>query len=261
MRTLVLISILAILASCSRKNNQDEFESAICQCVYDKYDSVGIDLKKELLLFEKHLVDNEFLIDTTGHGYIQAYKVIAKEDDIPVVADYTINGLIPQDFVHYRKCFYSLKGDSALKRSESKVQELYRIFDTTTVFEDSLLSRISLGLLKVLDADDFEKDFYKMYALHTFYFTANSAAELNNYASGPVINMFLTADQKIYIDSLLVPLDRVASKIRRIKLGFSEEELANCTVRLNIDKDTKMGLVADVKEQLMMEPDHNANDR
>ena len=180
---MTLLTALTILFQIFQTGNQDVFEVEICQCIYDKYDSIGIDLKSGLLKYEQYLVDHNFLSDTTGQSYIQVFRTIIRENDIPSIQEnnmptstnYPDNIFTQETSVLFSKCFYSKRGDSNLERSNSKIKELYSAFDNISASAFISPSKVSDALLTVLDAKDFSKEIYKMYALHTFYMTARPA--------------------------------------------------------------------------------------
>ena len=170
------------MACSSKTDKQDDFETEICQCVYSKYDSIGIDLKDELLKYEQHLIDNKFLTDKTGQSYIKIFKTIANQNDNPITTDYSIDNLTPQTFILFSKCFYSKKDDPKLSTSNSKIKKLYIVYDSIATLGNINPSIVATALLTVLDANDFEKEFYRIYALHTFYFTSKPTIDLGKHS-------------------------------------------------------------------------------
>lgn len=168
---LIILFLFIISISYSQKSKLDKFESEILNCIYQSYDSIEIDLKTELLNFEKYLIESGQLTDNTGKSYIHIFKSIEKNNKVPLVSSFEINNLTPENFQLFSKCFYSKKNDAELNDRESKIKEIYEIFQSNAQQLD--LSTISEELLKILNEKDFENEFYRIYALHTFYFIAD----------------------------------------------------------------------------------------
>jgi len=242
------------MTCCSKVKIRDGLEAKICQCIYNKHDSIGIDIKKELLKYEQHLIENACLIDTTGKSYIQVFEVIARENASPFNTDYSIDGLSLQSIVGYGECFYSQKESPELAHSNSKMKELYSSYDSIASSGDISPSKIALILITVLDASDFDKELFRIHALHTFYFTTNPRTRAGTYSlpasDKPFIQLTINSDQEIHLNNTLTPLDSLKDRVNQITKTYSEDELANFYVQLTVDNEVKMGVVTEVKRQL-----------
>jgi len=67
---------------------------------------------------------------------------------------------------------------------------------------------------------------------------------------GPVIHIYISADQEIYLEDELISLDSLPSKLEELTKGYTEEERAIATTSLKVDRDVKMGLISDIKQIL-----------
>jgi len=223
-------------------------EKEICRCIDYKYDSLGMDFKGELLQYEQHLVEKELLADTTGQSYVRIFQAAAKENKIPVATNYSIDGLTVNTFGHFVQCLYANRDDRGRRNSGSKINGLFRVSDSINATGNVTPAILAEAMLTVLDAADFEKDFYRMYALSMFYLADNS--RVDNDSGDQTIDLTITKDEEIFLNDQLIPLDSVAVKINALTKDFSEEEMANHFIRMRVDPQVKMGLVVDVKEQL-----------
>ncbi len=64
------------------------------------------------------------------------------------------------------------------------------------------------------------------------------------------IELRINSEHEIYIDNQLTPFDSIGREIIKLTKDFSQVEIDNFVVSLNIDKEVKIGLMSDVQEQL-----------
>ena len=65
-----------------------------------------------------------------------------------------------------------------------------------------------------------------------------------------VINLYIGEGGLVQIDNELVSLDGIVPYIQKVRKQMSPENAERLTVSLKADKDTPMGLIADVKREL-----------
>lgn len=249
MRILIL-TFLTILISCSvQTDKQDNFENQICDCVDSSYFSIGVDFKKELLDFEKHLIESDQLENSDGESYFKIFKTIVEKGDIPITTDYSIDKFTPDNFVIYAKCFYSQLDNPKLEDSDSKLKDLYYNFSRLTGSGNINPKSAAEVIINTLVADDFEKELYKFYALHTFYYTSSTNG-LTSFNDPKMIEIVITENQDVFLNGIQVEIDSIAKKITKITSEYSNEERENYRINLTVDKDVKMGIATDVKLQL-----------
>jgi len=249
MRILILF-FLTIFISCSAQTDkQDKFENQICDCVDSSYDSIGVDFKQELLDFEKHLIETDQLENSDGESYYKIFKTIVAKGDIPIKTDYSIDKFTPDNFVIYAKCFYSQFDNPKLEDSDSKLKDLYRDFKRLSGSGNINPKSAAEVIINVLDADDFEKELYKFYALNTFYYTASTNG-FTSFNDTEVIEIDITENQDVFLNGIKVDIDSISNKIIEITSEYSDEEKEKYRINLTVDKDVKMGVVTDVKLQL-----------
>ena len=169
--------ILLIKNICySQSLKSDKFESEILNCLYEKYDSIDVNLKSELFKSEKYLIDTKQLKDNSGESYIKIFKEVSKINNIPLLINLdkcVIKKHSPENFHLFAKCFHSKKNNKELNNSYSKLKRIYTVLENKPNNIDNSISELAKGVLNVLDSNDFEKEFYRIWALNTFYFTAD----------------------------------------------------------------------------------------
>ncbi|WP_299677050.1 hypothetical protein [uncultured Tenacibaculum sp.] len=175
-----LIIFLFNYLSFSQSLNSDQFESEISNCYYQKYNAIVIDLKHELLQFEKYLIKTGQLKDSSGESYIEIFKKIVKLNNVPFLIDlnkYDIKNNTPENYPLFTKCFHSKINDKNLKNSGSKLNDIFSVMKKVSKNPENSLSEFAKGILTVLNAEDFEKEFFKIWALNTFYFTSDLSTD------------------------------------------------------------------------------------
>lgn len=173
---LLIVVFLTTNYSFSQDLKLDDFESQILDCIYLKYDSIGLNFKLELLKFEDYLIETNQLKDNSGKSYTEIFKKIKTENKIPLFIDlkeFTIDKNNTNNFHFFSKCFYSKINNEKLKKSNSKIKSIYNLMKSNSTFANDSLSNFAKGLLMILNENDLEEEFYRIWALNTFYFTAD----------------------------------------------------------------------------------------
>ena len=247
---ILIATIFTVLISCSAQlDKQDKFENQICDCVDSSYDSIGVNFKQELNGFEKYLIESDQLENSNGESYYKIFKTIVANGDIPIKTDYSIDKFTPENFGLYAKCFYSQFDNTKLEASDSKLKDLYHDFKRLSGSGNINPKSAAEVIVNVLDADDFDKELYKFYALHTFYYTA-SVNGFSSFNDTKTIEIDITEKQEVFLEGVQVEIDSIANLIAKLTSNFTEEELENYRISLTVDKNVKMGVVTDVKIQL-----------
>ena len=250
-RIAAVLFISGIIACGSPSNRPDQFEKSILDCIYHVHDSMGIDLKSELLAFERNLVDNDQLADSTGLSYVKIIEQIVENNASPIISDYSIESLNARTLLAFGKCFNSKRDDPNIAGSNSNIELIYNAHDSILTSDNVKPSVLSQALLSILEADDFNNEFYKIYALYVLYVASNAQNfDLLPLSDGPIIELSINEDQEIFLNGRLTVLDSLSAQILAITQGYSDEELKMYTTRLTVNKAVKMGIVSDIKQQL-----------
>ncbi|MDD2797014.1 MAG: hypothetical protein PHV20_00320 [Bacteroidales bacterium] len=64
------------------------------------------------------------------------------------------------------------------------------------------------------------------------------------------INIDVLKSNEICLNGKLVTIDKIVSKIKNVTFDYSVADKATFIINLTIDKDIKMGVIADIKAQL-----------
>lgn len=159
-----------MLHSCSSQDYS--IETKHFDCLVKSSNELGIDLKHELLAFEKHLIEMGVLADESGESYRHIYEEIEKTGDINFKFQYSFldsikNQLDTIEFIEINaNCNKTEeKLEKTKKYKKSKIYQLKVAMDSIQSSGNIDISFIAAVILKVLDSEDFEHDYYKMTAL------------------------------------------------------------------------------------------------
>ena len=235
------------------QTRQDKYEKQLCQCIYENYAQVGVDIKKNLDDFEAYLVSSGILKDKSGSSYRSIFEQLHESDHNPLQIDYELEGV---DFVTdtpYSRCFWELKQDPKFKASDSRMNRLLEAIDIKNRGSGALIKHLTSGVMNTLSAEDFELEAYRIYALHTFYFIADPVPK--NVlplpkADYPIITIKISDEESIFIDGKEVPLNVVSKRVNELTGFGTDDELYNVEVVLRVAASVKMELVSDLIQEL-----------
>lgn len=163
----LLISLCSI--NCTKVNAQEDLGAEICKCIYANYMIAGVDFKTELLKFEQYLIKSKILVDSTGQSYLLLFKTITENNKMPFVRDYSIDSFKPKDYKLYNDCFKHDVKSLPITEANSKLLHLYSTYLTIRGPNDPRLSNVSEAVIKILQPEDFDIEFYRINALHYLY--------------------------------------------------------------------------------------------
>lgn len=226
-------------------------EQALCDCIYTAYANSGVDLKAELDTLEKHWIKEGQLADSSGESYMRIYEAIRDSGDNPIRNTLDRPSLNNSSFRKFTNCFNSPKLDSMLRESESKIPALRQAYDSLYQTGMMDMPHVVEAMLTVLEPSDFETEFYRLYALLTFYYTANQSLGLKaNEPKGPVIELKVFENGDLLVDNEPCTISELTKRIEAIRETYTEEELAFHSILLKVDYDTKMAVITDIKVEL-----------
>ena len=248
--TITLIVCLFVPQCFSQERSMDSFEQSICECIEQQFDSIGIDFNAELLKFEEYLIEKGELKDSSGKSYYKIFQETAKNGSVPIYADYPIEGLTIENFALYSKCFHGQKNNEQLLESDSKLNALYRAFTHLAKKGNFYASSVAEEITKVLKPKDFEKEIYRFYALHTFYYTANNNIPTHKKRIRYFASIYINSNHEVYLNDSLTPIDSIAVEINHLRNLNSITELDTVNIRLFAEPEVNISVLSDVKNEL-----------
>lgn len=165
----------------SLSQEMDLLDSAILKCLQDKSRTSESDIIGELNKFEKYLISQGTLLDSTGESYLNVYQTIVRKGDFTHYNDYnkktTLDSMSRGEF---GTCYYQFNGTLLFENSNSKYKELTHKMELLGVkgnmaYPDEPLRSIGQVYVDVLTAKDFENPIFKY---STLYFLYNTAFDL-----------------------------------------------------------------------------------
>ena len=171
---LLIFGLILFINGCAQ--NEYQVEDFLYNCLIDKFDSEDIDLKSEIIDFEKYLIDKKYLNGKSGQDYVDFFTLIGKLNDIPSEIEpdrFERLSKIPISDYYSPSCIDKLSlFDSTVLRN-SKYMALHTALknqDYSNGLEPSIIAR---GILESLTTKDFERPYYKTISLLMIVFTSN----------------------------------------------------------------------------------------
>lgn len=139
-------------------------ESLLMDCIYKGYNDEGLALKNNNISFERLLIDERILTNSTSQGYKTVLTKIAND---PYFDYYPSRAFIAeelrsveQDSLLYQFCESEMRITASI--DFTKVDRLKKVLDSIAALEDWAPTDMAKGVLSVLDGKDFEQDYYKL---------------------------------------------------------------------------------------------------
>jgi hypothetical protein len=243
-QNIILINFL-ILLPFLHVAGQNDIEDSICNCIYKSFDSIGVNFKSLLFDYEKYLIETNQIPDSSGESYLNLYEAVIKEGCFPIESDYYIKSFTHENYVLFARCFYSPITTPELQESDSKIKILFEKFSKIHVSGNEDPKMIAEIILNTLNESDFEKEIYRIYALHTIYHTTTSLEKIRK-----VISIEIFKNEQVFLNGQLIETDRIAEKIYSIIKNYSDFDKENYLVSLEVDGQVTMRVVTEVKTQL-----------
>jgi len=236
----------------SQNKNICEETNPFLHCIYDKYDSIEIDIKNEMYFFEKYLINSAQLKDSTGQSYIDIFKIISNTDSFPITSNYFIKNFKVQYYDIIDQCRFNIYShqdfDSLRFQKSINFSEALDSIKNTNDLKPSIVADC---FLSNFDESDFSNSTFKFLTLYNFYFITNPhifQEYTNHYL--PTIEILIGNDSVVYINDEKKNINDLAYEILKLRNTFSEKGKLNYEILLIIDSNTKMGIVTDIKKQL-----------
>ena len=258
---LLIFGLILFVNGCAQ--NDYQVEDFLYNCLNDKFESENINLKSEILDFEKYLIDNKYLKDNSGQDYVDFFTQIKKLNDIPAEIEpdrFERLSKIPMSEYYSASCIDKLtQFDSTVIRN-SKYMELQIALknqDYSNGFEPSIIAK---GILESLTPKDFEHQYYKTISLLMIVFTSNIDSGIerqlpplsdtekveSTISKDKTIRVFVKPDDTILLDNELIKLTDIKGKITE----FIENNHPEHLIYLNADLGTSYGLYIKVQSEI-----------
>ena len=170
MKNRLFLMLLLALIGCS--NQEYKFEKQLFEGLASSLESEGLDIRKELYLFENQLIENGILKDNSGNSYYDICKQIEFYNDINCSFDYSFLDTITirwySDFLNFMKNKetylrnFEINGNSKAYK-KSKQYTLSLALDS--LVGDVYPRTVARVITSILSPKDFEQDYYKMMLL------------------------------------------------------------------------------------------------
>ena len=249
-------SLFLVLGACSSEIEpmQDIFEATSCACIDTAYASHDIDINAQLKAYEKDLIANQHIPDSSAASYLALVEEIAHSGQLKFSTDFVIEGWEMERVQAFAHCFYMYKDDPVLEASNSKLKGIYHVYDSISQAAEFSPQVVAGALLEVLDVNDFKKPFYKLYVRHVLYSFAHPVALEVPVAQqpyeGPKISIVIDELEGIMLEGEQVEIENLVDSLQAFTAGWTDAEKADVLIALKVSNDVKMGVVSEVKGAL-----------
>ncbi|MFV0483314.1 MAG: hypothetical protein ACK5MG_04360 [Bacteroidales bacterium] len=161
----LLLSV--ILFACSGASYKYELENRIMSCYVDEQKASGVDVEVQLLDIENLLIEHGVLADGSGRSYAEAFRTMSEGIDAFKGNDKLIDEIKSKRYnigITCRDEKFEQEFDSAMFNNS----KLGLLRDEFAAIREKQLSPklVARAILKILDENDFENDFYRTTALY-----------------------------------------------------------------------------------------------
>jgi hypothetical protein len=242
-----LLSLFLLITFVACNTNQHEVETNIMNCIYSGYDDDGIAFKQLLKDFEKTLIADGVLADGTGDSYLTIFKKIAENNNV----DFNSTDHFPDRVANLPATLRNEELDNcqqqlteSLESKDFKGAKLSKVMNAMGP-GDIDFSKYAGAILEILDAKDFEHDYYKMTVFSIVSLLDNDTNEddegltleedalIRNRDLEKAINVYLNTNSKIEIDKIELTLDKTAQVIYAYAKESKEVATYNLTANTN----------------------------
>ncbi len=251
MRLSLLILPIITLSSCITNNQDKIVENRIYDCLVASYSEQGVNLEEEIDSFQNYLITEEYLKDASGKAILGLYERMAATNEFPVSRRDKWEGLEKVNFVQFADCF-GKEQDTVI--GHTKLDLLGKKLRETKIPIDSGIAKTGSIMISIFDAEDFEREPMRTYALWTFYFAALQDAGLDAVLQEvPVDNTVynyliirVTEDDEIRVDGEKIDIGDIKSLARK----HYDENVGNAGFLIEIEKGTAFDTYVNISDRL-----------
>ena len=171
MKTKILLNIIIGLISINCFAQSKRVENEFMECTYKSYADNGKSFKELISNYEKLLIKENILKNSSGKSYRQIYQKIADGKEFKNIPStffsQELQKIDQPDLDKFQECQNILAQDSS-DYDMSKVQGWEQIISSVSESGDLEISLIGDHILKLLSEKDFELNFYKIRTFFLF---------------------------------------------------------------------------------------------
>lgn len=241
MRIILVILANLVFNACHKQDYR--VEEQILNGIYESGKDYGLDLEHEYAEFKNFLLASDFLKDDNGSSYYRIYKRIADEGRVNNYFEYnfldTIKYHAKDTSIEFKEILTILRGpyrevitkNCDLDYQQSRQYLLSKAMDSLAKLNSRHPGFIAKAITKVLTAQDFDHDCYKVMALCTFAVTADVVPYPEQRTDIPkdALHVFLDAENKLSVNDRDVLLENLSEII--YKYVKNQEDSAFITLK------------------------------
>lgn len=226
----LLFLLLLYLSSCNPK--KERIENELMECVYSSYQDGGVQLKRMITDFEKHLVEEGFLKDTSGKSYLEIFQKIANNENLT----YTPKQSFVQEWQKVGKPpaqqVIACQLELLLSAQTTKEQEINALTDSLLQTKNVSASAMAKVFLSVLEEEDFELDYYKFRFLSVFNMLPAKTGiglptqpEIDPQALEGALAVYLNENSEVIIDEKTITIEELRERVRDFEMKNMSESV------------------------------------
>lgn len=258
---LLIFGLILFINGCAQ--NDYQIEDFLYNCLNDKFESENINLKSEILDFEKYLIDKKYLNGKSGQDYVDFFTLIEKLNDIPAEIEpdrFERLSKIPISDYYSPSCIDKLSQFDSTVLRNSKYMGLQIVLknqDYSNGLEPSIIAK---GILESLAPKDFEHPYYKTISLLMIVYTSNidsgnerqlppltetEKAE-STISKDKTIRVLVKSDNTILLANEPIKLTDIKGKI----IEFIEKHHPEHLIYLNAERGTSYNSYIKVQSEI-----------
>jgi len=254
---LLNIIILLLFTSCSSQD--DRMEKKLMECYYQTYSDNGAELKELISNYQRLLVEEQVMADSSAKSYLNFYQKLADEKEFEHVPSKSFltelqNIEKPNGMIN-RECQTNVLADSS-SYDTNKIFILEDAISSVQEAGDLSPSLVSKQILTVLNEEDFELDYYRLRTLFLFDML-NVDYGIDNKlrtATGDVIEHDLTDALKIsiseknqiFVNGQKVNIDQLKKKVA----DYEQTHKNSSVIAISASRETMYRTYIDVQNSI-----------
>jgi biopolymer transport protein ExbD len=248
MKKLILTSLIFGTLSISCYGQEERIETKLMNCFYENYEDQGIEFKNAISDFEKLLISEKILNDSTGKSYVAVFEKIVSDNDFRFIPTKSFLDMIIDIGLPNKEPLKVCQSEilKSSKNEINKVTELQTVLDSIKISGNFSPSTIANGILSVLNEKDFELDYYKMSVFSLFDTISYSTEDGINrklpelkedgteYDLSKALNIYFKGKSQIFVDDKLVTIEELKKLIR----AYESKNKSESIISLKNDSET-----------------------
>ncbi len=159
------ITLLSLMFCMSLFSQEKRVEEVYQDCIYNTFQDKGVFLKKQMKNYEKYLISDKFLKDSTAKSYYNFLVSFSTRKKFPSEYKYSFFDSIQINSIEMKKVFPSNKECSKSIENHSGYVMLKAKIDALTIIKPDDLRETLKIYAELVSEDDFKLDYYKLRTL------------------------------------------------------------------------------------------------